>query len=167
MYQIEEDPILERSLTYTAIYNIAEGLRAKLPKDSIEAITLRSMLNFNRVYQMQMLRLLDSPMAFYPVGTTQEQIDNGTWLQSGEGKTLKDSIMSFINSLGKERAENMIRLATFKSIEGSGNVLNLEQIILQATEQTTSIFEQEFKRLTGFNVKTGKNDAGVLWNASK
>jgi hypothetical protein len=75
--------------------------------------------------------------------------------------------MSFINSLGKERAENMIRLATFKSIEGSGNVLNLEQIILQATEQTTSIFEQEFKRLTGFNVKTGKNDAGVLWNASK
>ena len=167
MYQIEEDPILERSLTYTAIYNIAEGLRAQLPKDSIEAITLRSMLNFNRVYQMQMLRLLDSPMAFYPVGTTQEQIDNGTWLQSGEGKTLKDSIMSFINSLGKERAENMIRLATFKSIEGSGNVLNLETILLQATEQTTSIFEQEFKRLTGFNVKTGKNDGGVLWNASK
>ena len=75
--------------------------------------------------------------------------------------------MSFINSLGTERAENMKRLAEFKSIEGSGNVLNLDQILLQATEQTTSLFEQEFKRLTGFNVKTGKNDKGVLWNATK
>lgn len=167
MYQINEDPILEMSLTYTAVYNISQGLRLQLPKDSIEAITLRSMLNFNRVYQMQMLRLLDSPMAFYPVGTTKEEIDNGTWLQSGEGKTLKDSIMSFINSLGTERAENMKRLAEFKSIEGSGNVLNLDQIILQATEQTTSLFEKEFKRLTGFYVKTGKNDKGVLWNATK
>jgi cobaltochelatase CobS len=167
MYQIEEDPILEREKNYTAVYNIAEGLRKQLPKDSIEAITLRSMLNFSRVYQMQMLRLLDSPMAFYPVGTTQEQIDNGTWLQKGDGKTLKDSIMSFINSLGKERAENMIRLAQFNSITGSGNILNLEQILLQATEQTTSVFEEDFKRITGFNVKTGKNDAGVLWNASK
>lgn len=167
MYQVNEDPVLEMSLTYTAIYNISQGLRAQLPKDSIEAITLRSMLNFNRVYQMQMLRLLDSPMAFYPVGSTKEEIDNGTWLQSGEGKTLKDSIMSFINSLGTERAENMKRLAEFKSIEGSGNVLNLDQILLQATEQTTSLFEQEFKRLTGFNVKTGKNDKGVLWNATK
>jgi len=168
MYQINEDPKLEMSLTYTAVYNISQGMRAPhvLPSDSVEAITLRSMLNFNRVYQMQMLRLIDSPMAFYPVGTTKEEIENGTWSQNGEGKTLKDSIYSFINSLGKERADNMIANAKFKSIIGSG-MLTLDQILVQATEQSTSLFESEFEKLTGFNIRTGKNKAGVSFDASK
>jgi MoxR-like ATPase len=165
MYRLNEDPELEMSLTYTAVYNIAIGLRAQLPKDSIEAITLRSMLNFNRVYQMQMLRLTDSFMAFYPVGTTDEQVEDGSWLQGGEGKTLKDSIYSFINSLGEDRATEMESSAKFKSIIGGGQ-LNLEQILVQATENSTTLFEQEFERVTGFNFKTGKNKNGVLWNAS-
>jgi cobaltochelatase CobS len=165
MYRLNEDPVLEMSLTYTAVYNIAIGLRAQLPNDSIEAITLRSMLNFNRVYQMQMLRLADSFMAFYPVGTTDEQVEDGSWLQYGEGKTLKDSINSFIDSLGEERATEMRGSAKFKSIIGGGQ-LSLDEILVQATEHSTTLFEQEFERVTGFNFKTGKNKNGVLWNAT-
>lgn len=152
MYIVGVNESLERKLTYSAVYNIADGIRKKLPDDSIEAITLRSMLNFNRIYQMEMLRKIESPLAFYPVGTSEEDIEQGN---VEGGKTLKDSIDSWLDSLGKDRATTMKATTEFKSVL-SDNMLTLDQILDEATEQSVSLFKGEFERLTGYNATTGK-----------
>ena len=155
MYVVGVNESLERKLTYSAVYNIADGIRKKLPDDSIEAITLRSMLNFNRIYQMEMLRKIESPLAFYPVGTSEEDIEQGN---VEGGKTLKDSIDSWLDSLGKDRATTMKATTEFKSVL-SDNMLTLDQILDEATEQSVSLFKGEFERLTGYNATTGKKVA--------
>jgi cobaltochelatase CobS len=153
MYEIVEDLVLEKRLTYTAIYNISQGLRAflQLAKDSVEAITIRSMLNFNRIYQLQMLREMRSPLAFAPVGSDSDDKKG----YSG-GKTLKDSVMSFVNSLASDRAMNLITTARFQSMQTS-NQVTLDDILLEASEEL-SLFQTEFIRLTGCNAKTGINE---------
>lgn len=151
-YEIKEDLVKEKELTYLAVYNVSQGLRAFLQRteDSVEAITLRSMLNFNRTYQEEMLRLTRSPLAFYPVGTTEEDKQRG----KTQGKTLEDSVMSFVNSLGSDRKTNLINTAKFQAIT-TQNVVTLEEILIEARD-TISIFEEEFPIKTGFNLKTGK-----------
>lgn len=155
MYIVGVNESLERKLTYSAVYNIADGIRKKLPDDSIEAITLRSMLNFNRIYQMEMLRKIESPLAFYPVGTSEEDIEQGN---VEGGKTLKDSIDSWLDSLGKDRATTMKATTEFKSVL-SDNMLTLDQILDEATEQSVSLFKTEFARLTGYDATSGKKIA--------
>lgn len=155
MYIVGVNESLERKLTYSAVYNIADGIRKKLPDDSIEAITLRSMLNFNRIYQMEMLRKIESPLAFYPVGTSEEDIEQGN---VEGGKTLKDSVDSWLDSLGKDRATTMKATTEFKSVL-SDNMLTLDQILDEATEQSVSLFKTEFARLTGYDATSGKKIA--------
>jgi len=155
MYVVGVNESLERKLTYSAVYNIADGIRKKLPDDSIEAITLRSMLNFNRIYQMEMLRKIESPLAFYPVGTSEEDIEQGN---VEGGKTLKDSIDSWLDSLGKDRATTMKATTEFKSVL-SDNMLTLDQILDEATEQSVSLFKTEFARLTSYDATSGKKIA--------
>lgn len=155
MYIVGVNESLERKLTYSAVYNIADGIRKKLPDDSIEAITLRSMLNFNRIYQMEMLRKIESPLAFYPVGTSEEDIEQGN---VEGGKTLKDSIDSWLDSLGKDRATTMKATMEFKSVL-SDNMLTLDQILDEATEQSVSLFKTEFARLTSYDATSGKKIA--------
>jgi len=152
-YKIEEDLELEYSLTYRAVYSISQGLREFLKRDenSVEAITLRSMLNFNRIYQLQMLRLTRSPLLFLPVGTTEEEAKRGI----KGGKTLEDSINSFVNSLGTDRQITLRRDARFKSIQ-TDNIVNLESILIEAIE-SISEFREDFSRLTGCDAKTGLN----------
>jgi len=155
MYVVGVNESLERKLTYSAVYNIADGIRKKLPDDSIEAITLRSMLNFNRIYQMEMLRKIESPLAFYPVGTSEEDIEQRN---VEGGKTLKDSIDSWLDSLGKDRATTMKATTEFKSVL-SDNMLTLDQILDEATEQSVSLFKTEFARLTSYDATSGKKIA--------
>lgn len=152
-YKIEEDLSLEYRLTYRAVFSIAQGLRQFLKKDenSIEAITIRSMLNFNRIYQLQMLRLTRSPLLMLPAGVTEEDAKKGI----KEGKTLEDSINSFINSLGTDRQIALRRDAKFQSIE-SQNVVDLETILIEAVESITE-FREDFTRLTNCDSKTGLN----------
>jgi MoxR-like ATPase len=161
MYKLDIDTVLEKSLVHTAVFNLGQGLRDKLPVDSIEAITLRSMLNFNRIYQLEMLREIESPIAFYPVGTTEKEVEDGTWKG---GKTLKDSIMSFIESLGESRAQNMKKDARFKSIINPSIEITLDEILEQAKNQTLTLFKEEYKKLTGYDPITGKDNKGKLWN---
>lgn len=161
MYKLDVDETLEKSLVHSVIYSIGSGLRAQLPDDSVEAITLRSMLNFNRVYQLQMLRQIESPIAFFPVGTTEKEIEDGTWRG---GKKIKDSVDSFVNSLGTDRAENMRKNARFKSVVNPDKDLTIDEILEEANNQLITKFKEEYKKLTGYDPKTGKNDKGKLWN---
>lgn len=148
-YEIKEDRVLEYSLTYKAVYNISQGLRDFLQKteDSVEAITIRSMLNFNRVYEMQMLRKLRSPLAFAPVGTDPDPKQGFVG-----GKTLKDSIMSFVDDLAKDRATNLKNTAQFKSLEGD-NMVNLATILGEAEKTSVSQFNADIVRLRGIDYK--------------
>lgn len=150
MYEIKEDKVLEAELSYRAVYNVAQGLRdfLQLTEDSIEAITLRSILNFNRIYQLEMLRLARSPLAFSPVGTERE--GNKPFAQA---KTLSDSVYSFVDTLAKDRAKNLKEKARFQSLS-TGNVINLEAMLLEAKEEIT-IFDEDFKRLKGCDPRTG------------
>jgi cobaltochelatase CobS len=151
-YEIKEDLVKEYELTYKAVYNICQGLREFLQRtdDSVEAITLRSMLNFNRTYQEEMLRYTRSPLAFYPVGTTEEDKRAG----KTQGKTLKDSIESFVNSLGSDRKANLENTAKFNSLD-TQNVITLKEILIEA-KNNLSLFIDEFPIKTGFDLKTGE-----------
>ena len=70
----------EKKLNYTAVFELCIGIREFLDQDpnSVESITLRTMLSFSRIYRLEMLRKIGSPIAPQPFGGLQ-------------GKTLKDS----------------------------------------------------------------------------
>jgi cobaltochelatase CobS len=147
-YEVKENIALEQRLTYKAVLHICRGLREFLQRteDSVEAITLRSMLNFNRTYQEQMLREIRSPLAFKTAGT-QNEPDSQAFLQ---GKRLKDSVYSFVDSLGADRSKNLKETARFVSTQ-SENVLNLDEILAEAKLEL-SLFEDDFMRLYGMSV---------------
>ncbi len=148
MYYVDYSPATEARLTYTAVFNIAQGLRKFIDKagDSIEAITLRSMLNFNRTYQMEMLRAMHSPFAQPVAGETEGALG---------GKTLRDSIMSFVTSLGDARSKTLIKDSRYVSMTTPDMSIDLETALEEA-ENGKEMFRADFIRLTGFDAKTGK-----------
>jgi cobaltochelatase CobS len=154
MYIIKENEELEMRLTYKIVYNICEGLRKHMQLDpnAIEAITLRSMLNFNRTYQVQMLREIGSPMALNIAGLTKEEtLDNPLM-----GKTIEKAIMSFINTLGVDRASVLTRDARFESVKNTGTQKNLIEILVEAPT-LISQFKEQFTAKTNYDPKTGIN----------
>jgi DNA polymerase III delta prime subunit len=153
-YKIGENKCLERDLTYTAVYNICVGLRAFLDLDvnSTEAITLRTMLNFNRIYQIEMLRKVRSPKAFAAVGTV---MDAKKGYPKNVGKTLRDSVYSFVDDLSNDRSENCKALSKYNSLN-SQNVISLEEMIYEA-ENADDIFKKDFRRITGKDADTGES----------
>ena len=63
-YYLEANPIQEMKLTYPYVYNICNALRKFLDsKDALQSVSLRTMLNFNRTYEQEMLYTLTSPFA--------------------------------------------------------------------------------------------------------
>jgi len=90
-YEIQYDPALEKALTYKLVYRVAVMIREVLDLDdsSIESVSLRTMLNFNRIFEQQMLRAIHSKYAVDPI------IINGI----DKSKTLKQSVHSFVSTL--------------------------------------------------------------------
>lgn len=154
IYQINENKLLEERLSYRAIYSLCDAIRDKLSPDSLEAITLRTMLNFGRIYQMEMLRKMQSPLAWYPVGTTEQQKEEGNYVG---GKKLKDCVKSFIDELGETRKQTMTELARCKDIgNSSAQEYTINKFIEHITENKDAEFIEDFKRLTGVDPISGK-----------
>lgn len=90
-YEIEKDIVKEQQLTYTYVFNVCNVMRDILEsKDALQSISLRTMLNFNRTFEQQMLYKIESTFA--------DEIFNN----SGERvapKTIKDSVNSFLSML--------------------------------------------------------------------
>jgi cobaltochelatase CobS len=148
MYMIGYNYALEKRLLYTAVYNIGQGIRnfIDVSPDSIEAVTLRSMLNWNRTYQLEMLRNMRSPDAWNPAG-----LPKG----STQGKTLRDSIDSFINTLGTDRASRAwsdIKVDDWKS-QGASFGLGLA---IDSAIASDEIFTKEFIDKYGQDPETGE-----------
>jgi cobaltochelatase CobS len=90
-YYIDYNHALEQKLTYDTVYKVATMIRNVLDADKnlIESVSLRTMLNFNRIYEQEGLRKLKSKYAIEPI------IVNGRPM----AKTFKDSVNSFVTTL--------------------------------------------------------------------
>ena len=86
-YLIENDPLTERENTYDYVFGVCDAMRNFLQsRDAIQSISLRTMLNFNRTYEQEMLFKIGSPYA------------DKIYDQMGElipPKSIDDSISSF------------------------------------------------------------------------
>ena len=163
-YEVKENKELEMRLTYTAVYQIAKGLRAFLQRtdDSVEAITLRSMLNFNRTYQEQMLREVRSSLAFKPAGTQSEPESKAY----KKGKTIEDSVMSFVDSLGADRRTNLLADSTlFESLQTQNTVSLME--ILEEAKVEVPLFQSDFQRMFGMTIKDKEEERAKEEQESK
>jgi cobaltochelatase CobS len=96
-YLIEYDDATEKRLLYAKVYETSKILRNFLDSvGAIESISLRTMLNFNRIYEQEMLKALQSPLA----------------LDIAKVKTLKDSVNSFIDAINPKSTAEKLRNET-------------------------------------------------------
>lgn len=93
MYEIGFNEGLERQLIYSIVANICIAIRtailnyegtADTPNDAEDIMTLRTMLNFQRIYELELLR---------ETGTQTKQ--GGVLRKVRGGKTLKDALESY------------------------------------------------------------------------
>lgn len=99
-YEIGNDPVKEMLLTYPLVYKICNAIRTFLDskKDAVQSISLRTMLNFNRTYEQQMLYYYESVLADEIFNNNGERVPP---------KNLDDSIDSFLNLFEKNMREEL------------------------------------------------------------
>jgi len=89
-YEIGFNDKLEKSLMYTPVLQISLILRnLLLDEGTLESVSLRTMLNFNRVFEQEYLRLIRSRFAYQPIKIDKQFV----------AKTFKDSVQSFVDTL--------------------------------------------------------------------
>jgi len=97
----------EMKLVYPYVYNICIAIRQFLDsRDSVESISLRTMLNFNRTYEQEMLYKIESPFA-------DEIFDNAGNVIAP--KTIDNSISSFVEMLDKQRQKDLQEDTDFRN----------------------------------------------------
>jgi len=136
-YKIDYDVTLEKSLTYSRVYEVSIELRTFLDSDpnSVESISLRTMLNFNRIFEQEYLRKIKSPFANEVI-----KIDG-----KSEGKTFQMSVESFIDTLPSSKRSDLVTKS------------NISQLL--SADFPIKLFIEEFKRIhNGLNPLTGKKD---------
>ena len=143
-YEIGFDTDLEKSLTYDVVYECAVMIRNVLNRDesSIESVSLRTMLNFNRVYEQQGLRLINGnpEFTYKPIELTETSKD-GRKRKIVMAKTLKDSVNSFINTLPSAK-QTEVRATDVETLADSS--IDIDKFI------------EEFKRIHGVDPITAK-----------
>lgn len=136
-YKIDYDVSLEKSLTYSKVYEVSIELRQFIDSDpnSVESISLRTMLNFNRIFEQEYLRKLKSPLA------------NDVIVIDGkpQGKTFQMSIDSFVDTLPASKRADLFTKT------------NISQLL--SSDMPIKLFVEEFKRIhNNLNPVTGKFD---------
>ena len=90
-YTLDADPIKEKELTYPYVFAVANAMRKFLNNiDAVQSISLRTMLNFNRTYEQEMLYKIESPFADDIYSNDGRQV---------APKSVEDSISSFLSIL--------------------------------------------------------------------
>lgn len=147
MHIIDYDLPKEQRLNYNAVFDIAQGIRDFLDQDilSIESISLRTMLNFGRIYQLEMLRTVDSPLA--------PKVFDGL-----KGKKFSESVMSFVNTLSPDRKTKLLTTFKFTSKSRRFDGRTLYEAMQLATEDPDCVeqFYADFIRLNKIDAATGK-----------
>jgi cobaltochelatase CobS len=90
-YEISYDTKLEKALTYTPVYKVSILIREVIDENpnSVESVSLRTMLNFNRIFEQEMLRKIKSPYAIKPIKVGKSKM----------AKTFSESVQSFVATL--------------------------------------------------------------------
>jgi cobaltochelatase CobS len=111
----------EATLVYPYVYNISDAIRDFLnSRQVIQSVSLRTMLNFNRTYEQEMLSLLESPFA-------DEIFDNDG--KKMKPKTIENSIDSFKSMLDPNTQKDLENDDTFK--KAMKNKPSASQFILE------------------------------------
>jgi tRNA A37 threonylcarbamoyladenosine biosynthesis protein TsaE len=133
-YEILYDDKLEQSLTYDIVYKVSVIIRKKLDIDdsSIESISLRTMLNFNRIFEQEYLRKIKSPYAIDAIKIGDRSM----------AKTFSESLQSFVSTLAPAK-QTEISKTDAESLAASGYADYDE-------------FIQEFIRIHGIDPKAGE-----------
>jgi cobaltochelatase CobS len=103
-YKIDYDVTTEKMLCYDKVYKISMILRDFLTQDeqAVEFVSLRTMLNFNRIYEQEMLREIESPFA-NPAIIVEEKKGDEPFKTIISGKTFADAVGSFIDMIPSEK----------------------------------------------------------------
>ena len=96
-YALEQNTATEKKLVYPYVFRVCNSMRVFLDKrDALQSVSLRTMLNFNRTYEQEMLYKIGSPYA-------DEIFDNNG--QQIAPKGIAESINSFLGMLEKNLRE--------------------------------------------------------------
>jgi cobaltochelatase CobS len=119
-YEINYDSKLEQALTYTIVYKVSIILREVLDEDasSVESVSLRTMLNFNRIFEQEMLRKIKSPYAI-------ESIKVGG---KSMAKTFAESVDSFVKTLPDAKQQ---RIAKTDAADLAASDFPIDEFILE------------------------------------
>jgi cobaltochelatase CobS len=135
-YTIENDPILEMSLTYPYVFRISDVIRTFLnDNDQLQSISLRTMLNFNRTFEQQMLFSMSSVFADDVFNTEGERV---------APKTVEEAIESFLDMLQKDMRKKLELEPAFKTAQSE-----------EAKKRAADNFELHFKQKYHLNPRTG------------
>lgn len=135
-YLIGYDKELEKSLTYTRVYEICEMFRdTVLNKEDIESVSLRTMLNFNRIFEQQMLVKFKSPYATNPFKKGNNYMV----------KKLKDSVESFVLTLPPAKQTLVAKTEIMKLAGGEPTVkeFSAEFIRLHSPRDANGVIIEE------------------------
>jgi len=136
-YTIEKDVVKEMELTYPYVFNVCNAMRNFLEsKDALQSISLRTMLNFNRTFEQEMLYKMESVFA-------DEIFNNGG--ERVAPKTVEDSVSSFLNMLEKNLRTDIENDAEFR-----------EAISERAKTEAEERFSVQFMKKYHLNPRTGE-----------
>lgn len=136
-YVIENDPILEMSLTYPYVFKVSDVIRKFLiDVDALQSISLRTMLNFNRTFEQEMLYDIGSEFADEVFDTRGDRV---------APKTMEDSISSFLSMMQKDMRDKLENLSDYKDATSE-----------RAKSIARDNFEMDFKKKYHLNARTGK-----------
>jgi hypothetical protein len=132
-YYIEAQKETERQLTYPYVFSVADALRNFLnkQKDALESISLRTMLNFNRTYEQEMLLKCESPYA--------DTIYDNDGNVLNTTKTFSDAITSLVKTLPPAMQTALAADQAFQMVYGN--------------PPSKDDFKAQFQRIYGMPVK--------------
>ena len=132
-YTIESDPIKEMQLTYPYVFNVCNAMRKFLDeKDALQSISLRTMLNFNRTFEQEMLYKIESPFA--------DEIKDATGKEVPP-KSVEDSIVSFLSMMETNMRKDLENNPAFREA--------------RFAEKNEGDFMRQFKKKYHLNPRTG------------
>jgi cobaltochelatase CobS len=136
-YTIEKDPIKEIELTYPYVFNVCDTMRNILEsKDALQSISLRTMLNFNRTFEQEMLYKMESVFADEIFNNAGERV---------APKTIEDSVTSFLDMLEKNLRSDLENSPEFR-----------EAISERAKTEAVERFSVQFMKKYHLNPRTGE-----------
>jgi cobaltochelatase CobS len=143
-YTIEADPTKEKQLTYPYVFQVANAMRNFLNNiDAVQSISLRTMLNFSRTFEQEMLYKIEVPDGkggFQPSPFADDIYSNDG--RQIAPKSVEDSISSFLKLLEPN---------TRKQLEDDPDFRQE-----RSRKPDVEIFIRQFEAKYGLNPRTGK-----------